>query len=108
MRAMNLVARCRERGWGCASDSVEARRWYQLSAEGDYFRGQYNSGTLLLEAGRTEESAEWLEKAARTGTSEVRAVVLNLIGCHSHCEAMLRLQARLLREALLAKTPEYG
>jgi uncharacterized protein len=79
-RAMNLVARCRERGWGCATDSVEARRSYQLSAEGDYFRGQYNWGTLLLEAGRSEESAEWLAKAARTGTAAVRAAVLNVIG----------------------------
>jgi hypothetical protein len=63
---------------------------------------------LLLEAGRAEESAEWLEKAARTGTPAVRAAVLNLIGRHRHCKAMLRLQARLLREALPAKTPEHG
>lgn len=105
-RAMNLVGRCREHGWGCAADSVEARRWYELSARGDYFRGQYNWGTLLLEEGRTAEAADWLEKAARTGSAEVRAAVLNVSALHAHCEAMRRLQERLLRDIPAAKPAE--
>ncbi len=64
-RAMNLVGRCCEEGWGTARDSHAAADWYRRSAEGGYFRGQYNWASMLLKAGRFDEAAAWFERAAR-------------------------------------------
>ena len=62
-RAMSLVGRCFEEGWGVAADPVAARAWYRRSAEGGYFRGQYNLATLLLADGEAVEAATWFERA---------------------------------------------
>jgi uncharacterized protein len=97
--AMNLVGRCREHGWGCSADAAQAWHGYERSAHGGYFRGQYNWGTVLLDQGRTAEVAQWLEKAARSGTAKVRVAVMNVIAGHTHCEALLDLRRSLSREA---------
>ena len=55
-RAMNLL-RMSEGRLGCARDLAAAAEWYRRSAEGGYFRGQYNWASLLLKAGRYEEAA---------------------------------------------------
>ena len=75
-RAMNLVGRCYEQGWGVARDAGAAADWYRRSAEGGYFRGQYNWATVLLRANRVEEAAIWFECAANGGTVGVRRAVL--------------------------------
>ncbi len=62
-RAMNLLARCYEEGWGVAADPATARAWYRRSAEGGYFRGQYNYASLLLADGRAGEAMAWFERA---------------------------------------------
>jgi hypothetical protein len=61
---MNLVGRCCEEGWGTARDLTAAADWYQRSAQGGYFRGQYNWATLLLQQQRMDEAAVWFERAA--------------------------------------------
>jgi hypothetical protein len=79
---MNLLARCCEQGWGTAVDLQAASDWYRRSAEGGYFRGQYNWATLLLRAGRVREAAEWLTRAADGGNESVRRAatrILNLL-----------------------------
>ena len=56
-RAMNLMGRCCEEGWGTPRDLRAAAAWYRRSAEGGYFRGQYNWASVLLKAGRDSEAA---------------------------------------------------
>ena len=78
-RAMSLVGRCCEEGWGTARNLDAAADWYRRSAEAGYFRGQYNWASILLKAGRFEESARWFERAAIGGTAAMRRAVMELI-----------------------------
>jgi uncharacterized protein len=78
-RAMNLLGRCCEEGWGTRRDLTAAAHWYRSSAEGGYFRGQYNWASVLLKTGRDEEAAHWFERAVTCGTPAVRDAVLELV-----------------------------
>jgi uncharacterized protein len=78
-RAMNLLGRCCEEGWGTPRDLGLAADWYRRSAEGGYFRGQYNWASVLLKTGRDEEAAHWFERAVSSGTPAVRHAVLELV-----------------------------
>jgi TPR repeat protein len=78
-RAMSLVGRCCEEGWGTRRNLDAAADWYRRSAEAGYFRGQYNWASMLLKAGRFEEAAAWFERAAAGGTAAVRRAVAELI-----------------------------
>jgi hypothetical protein len=71
-RAMNLLGRCCEHGWGTPREVRAAADWYRRSAEAGYFRGQYNWASLLREAGRIDEAVVWFEHAAAGGTPAVR------------------------------------
>jgi uncharacterized protein len=94
-RAMNLVGRCCEEGWGTPRDLGAAADWYRRSAEAGYFRGQYNWASLLLRAGRFEESAAWFERAAACGTAAMRRAVMELIARAGAPRALQNLAARL-------------
>jgi TPR repeat protein len=76
VRAMNLVARCYEQGWGVARDLAAARVWYRKSAEGGYFRGAYNYATILEAEGCVTAAAMWLERAATDAPPATRATIL--------------------------------
>ena len=78
-RAMNLVGRCCEEGWGTHRDLEAAASWYRRSAEGGYFRGQYNWASILLKEGRWSEAATWFERAAVGGSGVVRQAVINTL-----------------------------
>ena len=71
-RAMNLLGRCCEQGWGTPRNAAAAADWYRRSAEAGYFRGQYNWASLLREAGRIDEAVVWFERAAAGGNQSVR------------------------------------
>jgi TPR repeat protein len=62
-RAMNLLGRCCEHGWGVDRDPATAADWYRRSAEGGYFRGQYNHASILVAEGRRDEGRAWLQAA---------------------------------------------
>jgi TPR repeat protein len=94
-RAMSLVGRCCEEGWGTARDLDAAADWYRRSAEAGYFRGQYNWASLLLKAGRFEEAATWFERAAVGGTAAMRRAVAELIARAGAPGALENLAARL-------------
>jgi uncharacterized protein len=94
-RAMNLAGRCCEEGWGTPRNLDAAADWYRRSAEGGYFRGQYNWASMLLKAGRVEEAAIWFERAALTGTAAVRRAVVALIARAGEPRAMQGVVARL-------------
>jgi TPR repeat protein len=78
-RAMNLLGRCLEEGWGTVRDEGGAAEWYRRSAEGGYFRGQYNWASVLLRTGRCDEAAAWFERAMAGGTPGVREAVVELV-----------------------------
>jgi TPR repeat protein len=94
-RAMNLVGRCCEEGWGMPRNLDQAADWYRRSAHAGYFRGQYNWASLLLKAGRFEESALWFERAAVGGTAAMRRAVMELIARAGAPRALRNLAARL-------------
>jgi TPR repeat protein len=73
-RAMNLVARCREEGWGCEKNLADAAEWYRRSAEAGYFRAQFNHGCILADQGRTVEAAHWLRLAAEADAAIGREI----------------------------------
>jgi uncharacterized protein len=94
-RAMNLAGRCCEEGWGTPRDLDAAADWYRRSAEAGYFRGQYNWASILLKAGRFEESARWFERAAIGGTAAMRRAVMELITRAGTPRPLQTLAARL-------------
>ncbi len=94
-RAMNLLGRCHENGWGTPRDQAAAAAWYRRSAEGGYFRGQYNWATLLLASGRVDEAAKWFERAAMTGSPQIRKAVIDRFSRPGIADALQRLAARL-------------
>jgi TPR repeat protein len=94
-RAMSLVGRCCEEGWGTPRDLDAAADWYRRSAEAGYFRGQYNWASLLLKAGRFDEAATWFERAALGGTAAVRRAVVELISRAGAPRALRGLATRL-------------
>lgn len=94
-RAMNLLGRCCEQGWGAPRDPVAAAQWYRRSAEGGYFRGQYNWAAVLLNCQRDEEAVVWLERAARGGTPAVRQAVINLATLFTGVNGLSALVERL-------------
>ncbi|WP_347985808.1 tetratricopeptide repeat protein [Methylomonas sp. AM2-LC] len=88
-RAMNLLARCYEEGWGVERQLKTAYHWYHKSAESGYFRGQYNWASLLVDAGRIHEAAEWFLLAAKQGTQNVRRTIARQLvqSPHPHLQA---------------------
>jgi uncharacterized protein len=94
-RAMSLVGRCCEEGWGTPRNLDAAADWYRRSAEAGYFRGQYNWASILLKAGRFEESARWFERAAIGGTAAMRRTVMQLIARAGTPRPLQTLAARL-------------
>jgi TPR repeat protein len=73
---MNLLGRCYEQGWSVAADPTGAADWYRRSAEGGYFRGQYNHASLLIAAGRRDEAVIWFSRAADAAPPESRRLIL--------------------------------
>lgn len=71
-RAMNLVARCLEAGWGTEPDAGEAATWYRRSAEAGYFRAQFNHAAVLAGQGEIAAAIGWLERAAQGGDDAMR------------------------------------
>jgi TPR repeat protein len=79
VRAMNLVARCFEEGWGRPRDVAAARVWYRRSAEGGYFRGAYNYASLLAAEGRGDEARALLENALGDAPAETRVHIFKAL-----------------------------
>jgi uncharacterized protein len=103
-RAMNLVGRCCEEGWGTSRDFGAAATWYRRSAEGGYFRGQYNWASVLLRCGREQEAAVWFERAADGGSAGVREAIVKLAASCTSESALALLAARLRFESAATST----
>jgi TPR repeat protein len=72
-----------------------AAQWYRRSAEGGYFRGQYNWASVLLMRQCVDEAVVWLERAAHSGTAAVRAAVFSVAASATDVSAMAALAGRL-------------
>ncbi|HEV2650832.1 MAG TPA: hypothetical protein VGU69_06225, partial [Rhizomicrobium sp.] len=81
-RAMNLVARCYEEGWGVDRDEQAARDWYRRSAEGGYFRGAYNYATLLAADGDVSDAVSWFCCALGTAPAATRENIVTALTRH--------------------------
>src|SRR6201999_387194 len=88
VRAMNLVGRCYEQGWGVAKDVRIARAWYQRSAEGGYFRGAYNYADMLANDGCVTGAKRWFARASANAPDPSRNMMVTVL--LSHKEAALR------------------
>jgi TPR repeat protein len=74
-----LLGRCHEQGWGTVQDPATAAEWYRRSAEGGYFRGQFNWASVLLARGQAGEAAAWFERAGTQGSPGVRQAAIDLM-----------------------------
>jgi len=71
------------------------QQWYRRSAEGGYFRGQYNWASVLLKGQREDEAVVWLERAAGAGTATVREAIFKLATSAIGGRALAALAGRL-------------
>ncbi len=94
-RAMNLLGRCCEEGWGTPRDARGRGRLVSAFGRGRLFSRPVQLGQLLLIEGRCDEAALWLERAAEGGTAAVRLAVLSLISRAQAPGALNDLAARL-------------
>jgi hypothetical protein len=78
-KAHNFVGSFHEDGWVVARDMAEARRRYELAAEGGDFRGQFNHGRMLAAEGETEEALRWMALAWETGNARFRVQVIDYL-----------------------------
>src|SRR6185312_9888648 len=92
VRAMNLLGRCYEQGWGVGQDTGAARAWYRRSAEGGYFRGAYNYADMLAHEGCITEAKAWFSRALAGAPEQSRAVMMTALLAHK--EPLLRALAK--------------
>jgi TPR repeat protein len=76
VRAMSLLGRCCEQGWGTAPNMRAACFWYRRSAQGGYFRGAYNYASLLVQKGHIKSAQLWFERAVTEAPEPARANML--------------------------------
>lgn len=62
-KAMAMVGRFLEHGWGRPADAAAARRWYRRAALGDDYRGQFDYARTLYEDGAAEEALAWFSRS---------------------------------------------
>ncbi|HEY0105712.1 MAG TPA: hypothetical protein VGB91_06465, partial [Rhizomicrobium sp.] len=85
-RAMNLVARCYEDGWGVGRDPAAARVWYRRSAEGGYFRGAYNYATILSAEGCIAGALRWFRVALDGAPEPTRSHIAAALRRHPNIQ----------------------
>ena len=66
-KSMNLLGRYLEEGVYCPADKKAACFWYERSAMGGDFRGQFSHASVLAESGNIDEALVWFERALAAG-----------------------------------------
>lgn len=82
-KAMGLLGRCHEEGWGVPVDEAAAARWYARAAEGGDCWGAFNLGLMQVESGATQEAVPWLETALVTATPNCLAMIAKALAPYS-------------------------
>ncbi len=84
-QALNLLARCREEGWGTGRDPEEAFDLYRRSARTGYFRGRFNYATLLYSKGQTALALDEFAGALADAPMLTRGCMLAIVrACGDH------------------------
>ncbi|WP_298952138.1 tetratricopeptide repeat protein [uncultured Methylobacterium sp.] len=74
-KAMGMLGRCCEEGWGGPAEPGAALRWYRRAAEGGDGWAQFNLGRRLAGAGRRDEALAWIGRAVAGGEANcLRAI----------------------------------
>ena len=66
-KSMNLLGRYLEQGQYCERNIGDAYRWYERSANGGDFRGQFSYASIMLEQGEVETALHWFQRALEGG-----------------------------------------
>lgn len=69
-KAMTMIGRYLEEGWGRPPNIGAAFRWYRRSASAGDFRGQFYLAKLLLEQNLIDDAEHWLELSIGSATPE--------------------------------------
>ncbi len=72
-KAMGMLGRCCEEGWGGPAAPAAALRWYRRAAESGDGWAQFNLGRGLAEAGRRDEALVWIGRAVAGGRGQLPA-----------------------------------
>lgn len=82
-KAMGLLGRCHEEGWGAPVDRGLASAWYARGAEGGDCWSALNLGLMCAEDGAPRDAAAWLERAVATATPNCLAAISKTLTMHS-------------------------
>ncbi|MBO4967456.1 MAG: sel1 repeat family protein, partial [Pseudomonas sp.] len=78
-KSMNLLGRYLEEGEHCPADKAEACLWYERSARGGDFRGQFSHASVLAEDGNIDDALRWFERALNGGNLNFLRVTLGTL-----------------------------
>jgi len=74
-KALNFIGSFHEDGWVVEASLAEAARFYARAAQGGDFRGMFNHGRMLIEAGDTSAAMDWIGRALAAGNDRFRGQV---------------------------------
>lgn len=94
-KAMAMVGRFLEHGWGRPARPQAARRWYRRAAEGGDYRGQFDLARTLWEEGRAQEAIVWFSRAVEAGVPDFCRLAAEGLAAAGH-PALDALAARAL------------
>ena len=78
-KSMNLLGRYLEEGVYCPADKKAACFWYERSAMGGDFRGQFSHASVLAEDGNIDDALRWFERALNGGNLNFLRVTLGTL-----------------------------
>lgn len=79
-KALGMLGRCHEEGWGTPVDRMAARALYRRAAAGGDCWGALNLGLLLFEEGAQTEAASYLRNAVALATPNCLATMIDTLG----------------------------
>ena len=101
-KSMNLLGRYLEQGQYCEKNLAQAHHWYERSAYGGDFRGQFSHASILLEQGDVQSALQWFKRALEGGNLKFLQVARETLRHVSNTEVRHMGEAYQLRiEALI-------
>ena len=83
-KSINFLGAFHEEGRLLPRDMDRAGECYRIAAEGGDFRGQFNHGRLLADAGDIAAAAHWMQTAATSATPAFRAMMRDHLAASPH------------------------
>lgn len=79
-KALGMLGRCHEEGWGTPVDRTAARAFYRRAAAGGDCWGALNLGLILFEEGAQVEAESYLRDAVALATPNCLASIIDTLG----------------------------